>query len=514
MKDLLPFQKEAVEKIIEFYNSSEKHAKISLSTGLGTRKILMHAVDEILSTKEKCKILYLCGTNSEVYEFQEQLVSFSKRIQVVNFLPDLKINGIFLSDYKSILTTTIEIDYNFFDLIICDSISWLNDSVVYPFFDSTYTGKRLSITRTPAKNNLVKNDKLIFKYNIEDAMESGYFCTTKELDFLNVFFSSLLSHLHFQNIKCEEKYRDYGVDITGTYQNQTYVFEIKNYRTEMISESLVESSCRILTSVIKNQQNMIPIMVITSSVSNELKRKIYKETKIEIWDISNLIYLSKVSPELQKKLESYVSYPLSNKISQPPLFFEINKNIKVEKESKGRYQEFEQALNNCPAGKNNSEDKEFERICTDIITYLFQTEFFQMSTQHRTNDELFRMDMICSLKGTTAFWKFLMQFYNTKFVVFEYKNYNEELSQNLIFIASKYLFPEALRSVAFIISRHGLKKNAQLVVDSKIKSEKKLIISLTDEDLLIMVAAKDQGKDPSDYLLEKVEKMLMALSVY
>jgi len=124
------------------------------------------------------------------------------------------------------------------------------------------------------------------------------------------------------------------------------------------------------------------------------------------------------------------------------------------------------------------------------------------------------MDMICSLKGTTEFWKFLMQFYNTKFVVFEFKNYSEKLSQNLIFIASKYLFPEALRNVAFIISRHGINNNAQLVVNSKIKSEKKLIVSLTDEDLLIMVAFKEQGKDPSDYLLEKVEKMLMSLSVY
>lgn len=106
-----------------------------------------------------------------------------------------------------------------------------------------------------------------------------------------------------------------------------------------------------------------------------------------------------------------------------------------------------------------------------------------------------------------------MQFFNTKFVVFEFKNYSEEISQNLIFITEKYLYPAALRNVAFIISRYGLDKNANLIVDSKIKDEKKLIISLTDKDILIMIALKEEGKEPSDYLLEKVEKMLMSLSI-
>ena len=106
-----------------------------------------------------------------------------------------------------------------------------------------------------------------------------------------------------------------------------------------------------------------------------------------------------------------------------------------------------------------------------------------------------------------------MQFFNTKFVVFEFKNYSEELSQNLIFITSKYLYPAALRNVAFVVSRHGIDTNSETIITSKIKDERKLIIRLTDKDLLIMVALKDEGKEPSDYLLEKVENLLMSLSI-
>ena len=170
-------------------------------------------------------------------------------------------------------------------------------------------------------------------------------------------------------------------------------------------------------------------------------------------------------------------------------------------------------MNQCKTGKIQNEDRKYEIICTKIIKYLFETEFFQMSTQHKTGDNIFRMDMICSLKGTTEFWKFLMQFFNTKFVIFEYKNYSEELSQNLIVITSKYLIPDELRSVAFIVSRYGLNKNAERIAISQIKDEKKLIVSLTDEDLLVMVALKEKGKEPSDYLLEKVENLLMSLSI-
>lgn len=53
---------------------------------------------------------------------------------------------------------------------------------------------------------------------------------------------------------------------------------------------------------------------------------------------------------------------------------------------------------------------------------------------------MFRMDLICSLKGTTEFWNFLITFYNTKFVVFEYKNYSKPISQNLIYITENIYF--------------------------------------------------------------------------
>lgn len=258
-------------------------------------------------------------------------------------------------------------------------------------------------------------------------------------------------------------------------------------------------------------QDFNPVMIVTCEVDKSLKEQIFDETKIEIWDISNLLSLCGSSQLLMQKLSLYIPFPIFDIKPEKTLLYNNEQSVVTEPKYESQYQKFEDLFSKCKPSKED--DDKYQKICADVITYLFETEFFQMSTQHKTGDNLFRMDMICSLKGTTEFWKFLMQFYNTKFVVFEYKNYTETISQNLVFITSKYLYPSALRNVAFIISRNGLDKNAEAVVSSKIKNDKMLIVSLTDDDLLVMVALKDEGKEPSDYLMEKVENLLMSLSI-
>lgn len=126
---------------------------------------------------------------------------------------------------------------------------------------------------------------------------------------------------------------------------------------------------------------------------------------------------------------------------------------------------------------------------------------------------MFRMDLICSLKGTNDFWKFLKYHYNTHFVVFEFKNYKDKLGQNLIYITDKYLFNPALKNVAFIISRVGFSDSASKASEGILKERNKLIIDLTDIDLINMLEIKQDGREPCDYMQAKIEEFLMGISV-
>lgn len=212
-------------------------------------------------------------------------------------------------------------------------------------------------------------------------------------------------------------------------------------------------------------------------------------------------------------LTSCIPYSTLEVEAKRPINIKVETNdITIDEETISYVEVFQEKLEKCKSGRLDNADKKYEKICTEIIKYLFDTEFFKISEQHKTDDEMFRMDLLCSLKGTTEFWKFLITFYHTKFVVFEYKNYSDYISQNLIYITEKYLFPVALRNVAFIISRKGFDLNAQKATFGCLKESAKLIISLDDNDLIKMIYMKENGEEPSDYLLDKVEQILMSVS--
>jgi hypothetical protein len=172
----------------------------------------------------------------------------------------------------------------------------------------------------------------------------------------------------------------------------------------------------------------------------------------------------------------------------------------------------EEQLRACRVGKEKKAAVEYECICTEIIQFLFDSEFTQSSNQHKTGDDLFRMDLLCGIKGSSVFWELLIRHYNTRFVVFEYKNYSTFLPQNLIYTTEKYLFDAALRNVAIIVSRKGFSKNARIAALGCLKETGKLIIDLTDEDLILMLHKKIDGEESSDYLLWKLENLLMTVS--
>ena len=99
----------------------------------------------------------------------------------------------------------------------------------------------------------------------------------------------------------------------------------------------------------------------------------------------------------------------------------------------------------------------------------------------------------------------------SRYVVFEFKNYFSYVKQGQVLTTEKYLWKKALRSVAFLISRKGPDKNAFLMTQGAMREHGKLIVNLTDEDLCKMLEMKDSGDDPSDYLFDLADDFLLRL---
>lgn len=157
--------------------------------------------------------------------------------------------------------------------------------------------------------------------------------------------------------------------------------------------------------------------------------------------------------------------------------------------------------------------KKYERLCCDALKYIFNDELAIWEEQRISNGGLYIFDLICRIKDNTnsEFWNLLERYFNTKYILFEFKNYGKEITQKEIYTTEKYLYEKALRKVAIIITTHGVSENAQKAIAGTLRENGKLILVLTNNDLIKMIKIKDNHEYPSDYLQEKADQLLVSL---
>lgn len=157
------------------------------------------------------------------------------------------------------------------------------------------------------------------------------------------------------------------------------------------------------------------------------------------------------------------------------------------------------------------ESGEYEKLCAKILKELFMDDLSIWKEQKKSNADLYRFDLICKIKDdkVSPFWKFLEDFFNTKYIIFEFKNYKDAITQKEIYTTEKYLYAKALRSVAIVLSCNGADKNADRAIKGVLRESGKLIISVSNQDVIRMLEAKRNGEEPSDYLYAMLDNMLM-----
>lgn len=445
-----------------------------------------------------------------------QLVEHTK---IVPYIHELKGQQIVTTTYQDAIRN--QLDLGMFDLVICDEAHFVKRTDV--LLDNGKTKYLGIMQNTEVCDGEFHDAECLFSYTIKDAVNDGYGIGYTETKFIQQFLIKLLDYQKYRNIFCEVGIHDGNksggrVDVIAQKDNNSVVIEVKLYRSIHNSKVILNNALKQILQykemILKNNngQEISFVIVMPCEIEDEVQKEIYERYKVIIWDINNLIYLCGENKELLHLLMSCIPFPLLEFKEKNPLEMQVEEEV-IEEESILSFTEmYQKKLDCCRPGKAEKADKQYEAICTEIIKYLFETEFYKISEQHKTEDEMFRMDLLCSLKGSTEFWKFLITFYHTKFVVFEYKNYSDFISQDLIYVTEKYLFPVALRNVAFIISRKGFNPNAQTAAIGCLRENGKLVIDLNDEDLIKMISMKENGKEPSDYLLDKVEEILMSVS--
>ena len=518
---LRSYQIKAIDAIQEALERNQKHIVIELPAGFGKGLIFAKTVENLNRIKPG-KILVATGSISIKKKIEQELsTNFQEFIQVnSNHIAIDTIQRVLkyqeINEYPVIILYDASIPKP-----VCESLIRKDTTVIMFSTFGVETSQKWFGPKT-----------IVFSYSYQDATNDGYITPAmdeKALEPATIAFSKqLLAQWGYHETDFLSGMKGQAWDAIVCKGEQKIWLECKTYKSQVVSPSAASSLLN--TIVMRKTKQVIPqkdivLLVVPSRIPSFEKDEIYTRFKIIVLDIENLVFYSKNSPDLLKKLSQITYFPLdyiegapSKEIERAGLSVSLNTGeIIYESEREDtEARELIQQLKKCKSGKTHSSD--YENVCEKIVRTLFEANYFNTLTrQHKTKDEHFRMDLIGSLKINQSneesmhpLWQMLVQHYNSHFVVFEFKNYSKEIDQNLVYITEKYLFDAALRNVAFIISRKGFSKSAKFAAEGCLKEHGKLILDVTEDDLIKMLDAKSDKA--ADYLLGKLEEFLMRIS--
>lgn len=309
-----------------------------------------------------------------------------------------------------------------------------------------------------------------------------------------------------------------------TYKGVSFQSDEKwDFMTRMYSDSKeiatlnrLQSYSRLAGKAVSDQKKDLPlqnICVVANLVSDETKRK-YEEAKLGyVWDIRNVLWLFEDYPELKNELISILNYSVETiepERPEPFIFEESSQMENTDPESVA--DSYIAQLKALETG--SAAFKKYEELCVSILKYILGEYLTLWEQQKTTEENLYRFDMCCKIKNgvTQDFFDTICKYFSTKYIVFEFKNYEEPITQREIYTTEKYLYEKALRKVAIIISRNGADKNAKKAARGSLRESGKLIICLSDKDLKAMLQIKKEGeKTTGGYLEDILDDMLMRL---
>lgn len=261
----------------------------------------------------------------------------------------------------------------------------------------------------------------------------------------------------------------------------------------------------------KNRLNNY-ILIIVGYIDKSTKHEIESTYNIRIFDINVIIAALEPFSDLKSTLISLLPFSIKdldkdNDFSKHSDIFCLA-NVEKQVVLPSSYIDM---LRDIPSG--NPSFSKYEDLCIDILKYLFGDQLSLWKKQTKASADLFRFDLICKIKNDTEleFWNILKRFYDTLYVVFEFKNYTDPITQSEIYTTERYLYAKALRRVAIMITRKGLDTNAEIAQRGVLRENGKLIICLSDIDIIQMIQMKENGDEPCDYLSDYLDKMLVDL---
>lgn len=307
--------------------------------------------------------------------------------------------------------------------------------------------------------------------------------------------------------------QDRGYDFGASLARTRYLVEVKYYRTARAQVSLIESAAARLQSSVGPGGQGKGMLVVACNLQPELRVSLENKFGLVFVDRADLFSWASRAPDLADELNSLLEdrylprESTKGRTAQEIVIIDIPPRPATPPDTKGS--DLCRQLRALKKGKASW--SAYEKLCDKMLRYLFPNDLHGWHTQKRTDDGLNRFDYVCRMLPTTDFWSFLIDHLNSRYVLFEFKNYSGKIKQGQILTTEKYLLEKGLRRVAIILSRNGAEKNAVEMSQGAMRESGKLMLILDDEKICRMLHMKERGDDPTDLLFELADEFLLSL---
>jgi len=307
---------------------------------------------------------------------------------------------------------------------------------------------------------------------------------------------------------------DAGYDMLATSSTSKLAIEVKYSKQKHMPTNIANNAAINLNRILKTSKNEIqPILVLSGWLSHgSLKSGVKDLLGIKVLDIRNILYLVNDFPELHEKLLNILEFSTNDIVLEEPGVALPNAGSKVDTCGTSNAEKLKNEVINWNSTVHAS--GKYEQLCIRVLKELFSDDLMLWKEQCNSNSSLYRFDLACKIKDNIkdGLWYFFQNFFNTKYIIFEFKNYSKQITQKEIYTTEKYLYLKALRGVAIIVSCKGEDSNAQKAIRGILREDGKIILSINNNDLIEMLEAKSNNSTtPSDYLFSKVDEMLIDL---
>lgn len=298
----------------------------------------------------------------------------------------------------------------------------------------------------------------------------------------------LMASDNFRNVKSEVRNRDKLIDIVAERREgerwKSIAIEVRS--SNALTLSRINQIIYQLNVVQANSKNKYKFILAVFSKLTETALSLLQQNDIEVWDIE------------------YIAKTFADEIADTPnvLFQDLLKR-QLKYSQKSKEEEYIEKLKNCIAGKDHW--SEYQKIVGEILSYLFCPPLSEPLKEKYDYAKVNRKDFVFPNYSERGFWAFLRDNYKADYIVVDAKNYAKNILKKDVLQIANYLKPHGAGLFGIIVSRNGYGESAYYCLREVWMQEKKLIVSLQDNDIEQMLLEKESGNPPENVIRQKIE---------